>query len=79
MASHYQRGQKVIIVPTREQALTPRDAKIEPFVGRSGVITDYYWIDAPIGNDRVYIYTIKMKEENKEVVVYEDEIRSFVD
>lgn len=79
MASHYQRGQKVIIVPSKEQSLTPRDAKIEPYIGRSGVITDYYWIDVPTGDDRLYVYTVKMKEENKEVVVYEDEIRVFVD
>jgi hypothetical protein len=34
----------------------------------------------PNGNNKqVFIYTVKMKDEDREVVVYEDEIRVFVD
>ncbi len=79
MASHYKRGQKVVIVPTKSQSLSPRDSKIEPYIGRSGVITDYYWLEVPTGDKEVFIYTVKMNEEDREVVVYEDEIRAFVD
>jgi hypothetical protein len=80
MASHYRRGQKVIIVPERNQSESARDSNLEPYAGRSGVISDYYWLDLPNGNsDRVFIYTIKIKDEDREVVVYEDEIRAFVD
>jgi hypothetical protein len=79
MASHYRRGQKVVIVPAKNQALSPRDSKIEPYAGRTGVIADYYWLDVPTGDKQVFIYTVKMKDEDKEVVVYEDEIRSFLD
>ncbi|MDD4923538.1 MAG: hypothetical protein PHF74_01720 [Dehalococcoidales bacterium] len=80
MASHYRRGQKVVIVPAKNQFTSARDSKLEPFAGRSGVISDYYWLDLPNGNNKqVFIYTIKMKDEDREVVVYEDEIRVFVD
>jgi hypothetical protein len=80
MASHYRRGQKVIIVPAKNQAEAARDSKLEPFAGRNGVISDYYWLELPNGNnERIFIYTIKIKDEDREVVVYEDEIRTFVD
>jgi hypothetical protein len=79
MAFHYRRGQKVVIVPAKNQTLSPRDSKIEPYAGRTGVIADYYWLEVPTGDKQVFIYTVKMKDEDKEVVVYEDEIRSFLD
>jgi hypothetical protein len=80
MASHYRRGQKVVIVPAQNQSAAARDSKLEPFAGRSGVIRDYYWLDLPNGNsEQVFIYTVKMKDEDREVVVYEDEIKVFVD
>ena len=80
MAAHYRRGQKVIIAPESNQSAPARDSNLEPFAGRSGVISDYYWLELPNGNnDRVFIYTIKIKDEDREVVVYEDEIRTFVD
>jgi hypothetical protein len=80
MASHYRRGQKVVIVPAKNQTEAARDSKLEPYIGKTGVIRDYYWLDLPNGNSgQVFIYTIKMKDEDREVVVYEDEIRVFVD
>ena len=57
-----------------------RDSKLEPYIGKTGVIRDYYWLDLPNSSSGpVFIYTIKMKDEDREVVVYEDEIRVFVD
>lgn len=80
MASHYRRGQKVVIVPAKNQSESARDSKLEPYAGRTGVIRDYYWLDLPNGSSgQVFIYTVKMKDEDREVVVYEDEIRVFVD
>jgi len=79
MASHYRRGQKVVIVPAKNQSSSPRDSKLEPYTGRSGVISDYYWLELPTGDRRVFIYTVKMRDEDREVVVYEDEIKAFVD
>ncbi|MFA6347333.1 MAG: hypothetical protein WCX07_03510 [Dehalococcoidales bacterium] len=80
MASNYRRGQKVIIVPAGNQSISARDSKLEPFAGRTGVIKDYYWLDLPNGNkEQIFIYTVKMKDEDKEVVVYEDEIRTLVE
>jgi hypothetical protein len=79
MTSHYRRGQKVIIVPAKNQSRSPWDSKLEPYAGRSGVISDYYWLEVPTADNRVFIYTVKMKDEDREVVVYEDEIRVFVD
>jgi hypothetical protein len=80
MTSHYRRGQKVVIVPAKNQSGSARDSKLEPYAGRTGVIRDYYWLDLPNGNSgQVFIYTVKIKDEDREVVVYEDEIRVFVD
>ena len=80
MTSHYRRGQKVVIVPSTNQSASARDSKLEPYAGRSGVISDYYWLELPNGNSkRVFIYTVKIKDEDREVVVYGDEIRVFVD
>ncbi|MFA5629261.1 MAG: hypothetical protein WC958_03270 [Dehalococcoidales bacterium] len=79
MASNYKRGQRVVIVPAKDQFVSPYDSRLEPFAGRIGVITDYYRLDLPDGKKKqVFIYTVRMKNEDKEVVVYEDELRAYI-
>ena len=79
MAPRYVKGQRVVIIPANNQSLSPRDSAIEPYVGKDGKITDYYWIDSRTGTQSIYVYTIKMKEDNKEVVVHEDELKAYVE
>jgi len=77
MSSGYKKGQMVTIVPPKEQAASPRDANIEPYIGQSGRIVDYYWI-CP-GKDLFYIYTVRIGNSKKEVVVHEDEIEALIE
>jgi hypothetical protein len=74
MGARYKKGQKVAIVPTKSQQSSPRDAAIEPYIGQSGEIVDYYWIRP--GTDIFYIYTVRISGSKKEVVVHEDEIEA---
>jgi hypothetical protein len=75
MAPKYKIGQKVIITPVEFQHFTPRDADIEGYAGRSGEIIDYYWITLRRG---VVIYIYSVQVGDKEIVLHEDEIESYV-
>jgi ribosomal protein L21E len=77
MASRYKKGQKVTIVPSKDQPASPRDADIEPYIGQSGKIVDYYWI-RPC-TEVFYIYTVRIGNSKKEVVVHEDEIEAHIE
>ena len=79
MAPRYNKGQRVVIVPAKEQRLSPRDSDIEPYVGKSGTITDFYWINVRTGAQKIYIYTVRMGEDGKEVVVHEDELKAYIE
>ncbi|MCJ7763842.1 MAG: hypothetical protein MUO90_01620 [Dehalococcoidales bacterium] len=79
MAPRFGKGQRVVIVPAKDQSLSPRDSAIEPYVGKDGKITDYYWIDSRTGMQSIYIYTVKIREDSKEVVVHEDELKAYVE
>jgi len=39
MVPEYEIGQKVVIVPAKNQRLSPRDSDIEAYVGQSGTVT----------------------------------------
>lgn len=77
MSSGYKKGQTVTIVPPKGQPESPRDADIEPYIGQSGKIVDYYWIRP--GKDLFYIYTVRISNSKKEVVVHEDEIEARIE
>lgn len=77
MASRYKKGQKVTIVPSKDQPASPRDADIEPYIGQSGKIVDYYWIRP--STEVFYIYTVRIGNSKKEVVVHEDEIEAHIE
>jgi len=79
MPPRFGKGQRVVIVPAKNQSLSPRDSAIEPYVGKDGKITDYYWIDSRTGMQSIYVYTVKMREDSKEVVVHEDELKAYVE
>ena len=73
MEPKFKIGQKVLISPAKNQSSPARDADIEQYAGQSGVVTDYYWM-RPSAGTVFYIYTIKIGDSEKEVVLYEDEL-----
>ena len=75
MEPKYQIGQKIMAKPVKSQPLSARDTGIEQYAGQSGIITDYYWI-RPSAGQVFYIYTVKIGENQEEVVLYEDEMEA---
>ena len=76
MEPKYRKGQTVIIAPVKDERLCQKEYRLEPYAGKIGRVADYYWID--IGQDVPpvrYIYTVRIEDDDKEVVVHEDEIR----
>jgi hypothetical protein len=73
MEPKYSVGQKVIIQPLSEMGPTHRENDINRYAGHIGEVTDYYWI-SPRAGQLFYIYNVRVGEEKKEVVVYEDEM-----
>ena len=76
MIAKFEKGQKVVIAPTKSQT-SVRDADLEPYAGKTGVITDYYWIQ-PTGREIFYIYKLRIEDENKEVILHEDELHPYI-
>jgi len=74
----YEIGQKVIIRPVSEQPLTLRENDISSYAGRTGAVSNHYWISPRIGKV-FYIYTVRADNDYKEIVVYEDEIEACLD
>ena len=76
MESKFHIGQKVKVKLVREQSLSLRDSSVEPYAGKSGEVTDYYWI-SPSAGQAFFIYTVRISGENrKTIVLHEDEIES---
>ncbi len=75
MAAKYERGQKVIIAPIKNQQSAPKDCDIEAYAGKVGTVYDYYWISTGKG-EVVYIYTVRIDNSYKDIVLYEDEIQA---
>jgi ribosomal protein L21E len=72
MTSKYSKGSKVLVTPGEEQ-LSLRDAELAPYAGKTGVITDCYSIQRD--REVFYLYTVRIDDENKEVVLHEDELK----
>jgi hypothetical protein len=66
-------GQEVLIKPVKEKGLSVREAALSPYAGTSGTVTNFYWIRPPTGKV-FYLYTVQVGSENKEIVLYEDEM-----
>ena len=75
MASKYGVGQQVMVKPASNQSLPVRDSSLEPYVGQTGKVTDYHWI-SPRHGEVFYIYTVRIVDGNKKLVLYEDEIEA---
>ena len=73
MPATYEIGQEVIIRPVIDKGFSIRETSIEPFVGKTGRVSDLHWITPPAGTI-FYLYTIKVDGSNKELILYEDEI-----
>ena len=76
MTAKYEKGLKVIITPVKNQA-SLRHVDLEACTGKIGVITNYYWIQ-PSGREIFYMYTVRVDDEYKEVVLYEDELQPYM-
>ena len=75
MESKYIIGQRVIAQPVKGQTLSTRDSDVERYAGQSGIVADYYWI-RPNAGEVFFIYTVKMGEDQEEIVLYEDEMET---
>ena len=67
------RGQKVILKPVNESGLSQRENDINQYAGQVGEVSNYYWI-TPRTGQVFYIYNVRVGDERKEIVVYEDEM-----
>ena len=74
MAPKFNKGQKVIIKPVSNQQLSPRDTDIEQYTGQIGEVTDYYWVSLSQGTNVVYLYTVRIGADQKEIALHEDEL-----
>ena len=77
MANKYEIGQKVMVIPVKNQHLSPRDSDIGTYAGRSGKVTDYYWITAGRG-EVLYMYTVRLEDDDKDIVLHEDELQAYL-
>ena len=75
MEPRYKIGQKVIINPVKNQSSSARDTDIEQYAGQSATVTDFYWL-RPSEGEVFYIYTVKIGDSDKEIVLHEDELKT---
>ncbi|MFH0942034.1 MAG: hypothetical protein V1823_03315 [Chloroflexota bacterium] len=77
MPPRYKVGQKVIITPVKSGQISPRDAGLELYTGKRGIIEKYHWIN-PGGGEEVFLYTVHIEQSDKDLVLYDDELRPLV-
>jgi len=75
MEPKYKLGQKVIIKPVKNQLSSARESDVGQYAGQSGIVTDYYWI-RPSAGEVFFVYTVKIGDSEKEIVLHEDEMRA---
>jgi len=75
MEPKYKLGQKVIIKPVKNQLSSARESDVGQYAGQSGIVTDYYWI-RPSAGEVFFVYTVKIGDSEKEIVLYEDEMKA---
>ena len=74
----YEIGQKVIITPVKNPRFSPRDSTLEKYTGQKGEVTDYHWITLDRGAKIFYIYTVKIDENDKKLILHEDELEAAI-
>ncbi len=75
MEPKYKLGQKVIIKPVKNQLSSARESDVGQYAGQSGIVTDYYWI-RPSAGEVFFVYTVKIGDSEKEIVLHEDEMKA---
>jgi len=78
MPAAYEIGEDILIKPVSEQGLSLRESTLNPYTGQTGKIINYHWIIPPTG-EVFYLYTVQVDNDNKELVLYEDEIQHMYD
>ena len=79
MTDTYKKGQKVSIEPAKNQQLSARDSALELYRGKIGKIVDAYWINMGTNARTFYLYSVRIDNEGKEIVVHEDEIKALLE
>lgn len=69
----FDKGQRVVVKPIDEKGATSREYNVNEWAGEVGEISDYYYINLRTGQ-LFFIYKVRVGKENKEIVVYEDEL-----
>ena len=69
----YVKGQRVVIKPVDEAGVTKRENDVNEYSGVVGEITNYYYMSLHTGQV-FFIYNVRVGKEQKEIVVYEDEL-----
>ena len=75
MKPKYKLGQEVIIKPVKNQSLSVRGSDIGQYAGQNGIVTDYYWL-RPNRGEVFFIYTVKIGDSEKKIVLHEDEMKA---
>ncbi len=75
MEPAYKLGQEVIIKLVKNQTLSARESDIGQYAGQRGIVTDFYWIQPNTGGV-FYVYTVKIRDGEGEIVLHEDEIQA---
>ena len=75
MEPTYKLVQEVIIKLVRNQTLSARESDIGQYAGQRGIVTDYYWLRPNTGGV-FYVYTVKIGDSEKEIILHEDEMKA---
>ena len=75
MKPKYDISQKVIVKKLKPQSSNVRDIEISQYSNHTGIVTNYYFI-RPNWGEFFYVYTVKIGEGHKDLVLHEDEIES---
>ena len=75
MSARFEKGQKVVVGKVKGKHSSLRDSALEPYVGQIGTVDNYYWITLSRGNT-VYLYTVRIETDQKEIVLHEDELQA---
>ncbi len=75
MEPKYKIGQKVTVKKHKSQSSDVRDSGISQYANQTGIVINYYFIH-PNWGKVFYIYTIQIGEDQKDIVLHEDEIKS---
>lgn len=70
----YEIGQKVIIKRVKKKP-SARDSDIGQYANQTGTVTNYFWI-SPTKGEVFYLYTVKIGDDYKEIVLHEDELKA---